>query len=50
MDFKIKLLNLVKRFYTQELFHICNDYVQKSGQQANDFIYETLSEKLGCPV
>lgn len=50
MDFKVKLLNLAKRFYTQESFHICNDYVQKKGQQANDYIYESLSSTPSKPL
>lgn len=45
MEMKIKLLNAVKRFYTQEPFTICNDYVQKDGQLANDYIFERLSSK-----
>lgn len=43
MDLKLKLLNAVKRFYAQEPFAICNDYVQKEGQDANDYIYNRLS-------
>lgn len=43
MDLKLKFLNVIKRFYTQESFTICNDYVQLKGQIANDFIYQTLS-------
>ena len=50
MDFKVKLLNLAKRFYTQEPFHICNDYVQKKGQVANDYIYERLSTEPSTPL
>lgn len=50
MDFKLKLINGVKRLFTQEPFTICNDYVQKKGQQANDYIYEKLNSKPCQPL
>lgn len=50
MDLKIKMLNAAKRFFTQESFAICNDYVQKSGQMANDYIYESLNAMPSKPL
>ena len=50
MDLKLKMLNAAKRFFTQESFAICNDYVQKSGQMANDYIYESLNAMPSKPL
>lgn len=50
MDLKLKILNAAKRFYTQESFAICNDYVQKNGQMANDYIYECLNAMPSKPL
>lgn len=50
MDLKLKLVNAVKRLYTQEPFAICDDYVQKKGQLANDYIYERLTAKSFEPL
>ena len=50
MDLKLKMLNAAKRFFTQESFAICNDYVQKSGQMANDYIYESLNAMPSMPL
>lgn len=50
MDLKIKMLNAAKRFFTQESFAICNEYVQKSGQMANDYIYESLNAMPSKPL
>lgn len=50
MDLKIKMLNAAKRFFTQESFAICNDYVQKNGQMANDYIYESLNAMPSKPL
>lgn len=50
MDLKIKILNVLKRFYPQEPFTICNDYVQKKGQIANDYIYQRLSSSPTEPL
>ena len=50
MDLKLKMLNAAKRFFTQEPFAICNDYVQKSGQMANDYIYESLNAMPSKPL
>lgn len=43
IDIKQKVVNLARRFYTQEPFHVVDDYVQLRGQQANDYIFERLS-------
>lgn len=50
MDLKIKILNVLKRFYPQEPFTICKDYVQKKGQDANDYIYQRLSSSPTEPL
>ena len=50
MDLKIKILNVLKRFYPQEPFTICNEYVQKKGQIANDYIYQRLSSSPTEPL
>ena len=50
MDLKLKMLNAAKRFFTQGSFAICNDYVQKSGQMANDYIYESLNAMPSKPL
>ena len=50
MDLKLKILNAAKRFYTQESLAICNDYVQKRGQMANDYIYECLNAMPSMPL
>lgn len=50
MDLKIKILNVLKRFYPQEAFTICNEYVQKKGQIANDYIYQRLSSSPTEPL
>ena len=50
MDLKIKMLNAAKRFFSQESFAICNDYVQKCGQMANDYIYENLNAMPSKPL
>lgn len=50
MDLKLKMLNAAKRFFTQESFAICNEYVQKSGQMANDYIYESLNAMPSKPL
>lgn len=50
MDLKLKILNAAKRFFTQESFAICRDYVQKRGQMANDYIYESLNAMPSKPL
>lgn len=50
MDLKLKILNAAKRFFTQESFAICSDYVQKRGQMANDYIYESLNAMPSKPL
>ncbi len=50
MDLKLKILNVAKRFFTQESFAICSDYVQKRGQMANDYIYESLNAMPSMPL
>lgn len=50
MDLKLKMLNAAKRFFTQESFAICSDYVQKRGQMANDYIYESLNAMPSKPL
>lgn len=50
MDLKLKIQNVAKRFFTQESFAICSDYVQKRGQMANDYIYESLNAMPSMPL
>ncbi len=50
MDLKLKIQNVAKRFFTQESFAICSDYVQKRGQMANDYIYESLNAMPSKPL
>lgn len=50
MDIRQKLINCARHFFSQVPFHVYDNYVQKSGQEANDYIYERLSETPSKPL